>query len=152
MFTKWLSLLMWTLWSGYYAVVNFLHHFRCITLQLNHIVQIWASSWDHGTNYIGDERRLRRDCAFAQSRQSLRCSHTWSTEVDEWLNQKSRRPTGWLGMRVGRMSLQRTKSAIISWDGSFQDNYNFLGVWIHAFWIFTVRCASESFHNSALIL
>ena len=27
-------------------------------------------------------------------------------------------PTGWLCMRVWRMSLKRTKSAIISWDGS----------------------------------
>ena len=43
---------------------------------------IWASSWDYG-NHIGDQRRLRRACASAQSRQSLRCSHTWSMEVDE---------------------------------------------------------------------
>ena len=28
-------------------------------------------------------------------------------------------PTGWLRMRVCRMSLWRTKSAIVSWDGSF---------------------------------
>ena len=34
----------------------------------------WASSWDYGTYRIGDQRRLRRACASAQSRQSLRCS------------------------------------------------------------------------------
>ena len=28
-------------------------------------------------------------------------------------------PTGWLCMHVWRMSLQRTKSTILSWDGSF---------------------------------
>ena len=32
---------------------------------------------------------LRRACAFAQSRQSLRCSPTWSMEVDEESDQKS---------------------------------------------------------------
>ena len=49
----------------------------------------WASSWDYGTYHIGNQRRLRRACASAQSRQSLRCSHTWSMEVDERSNQKS---------------------------------------------------------------
>ena len=30
----------------------------------------------YGTYHIGDQGRLRRACASAQSRQSLRCSHT----------------------------------------------------------------------------
>ena len=42
----------------------------------------WAGSWDYGTFHIGDQRRLRRACASAQSRQSLCCLHTWSMEVD----------------------------------------------------------------------
>ena len=33
---------------------------------------IWARSWDYGTYHIGDQRRLR-------------CSHTWSMEVDRHL-------------------------------------------------------------------
>ena len=49
---------------------------------------IWASSWDYSTYHIGDQRRLRRACASAQSRQSLRCSYTWSMEVDEGSDQK----------------------------------------------------------------
>ena len=49
----------------------------------------WASSLDYGTYHIGDQRRLRRACASAQSHQSLRCSHTWSMEVDEGSDQKS---------------------------------------------------------------
>ena len=48
----------------------------------------WASSWDYGTYHIGDQRRLRRACASAQSRQSIRCLHTWSLEVDEKSNQQ----------------------------------------------------------------
>ena len=51
--------------------------------------QLWASSWDCGTYYTGDQRRLRQACASAQSCQSLRCSHTWSMEIDEEFDQKS---------------------------------------------------------------
>ena len=50
---------------------------------------IWASSWDYGIYHKGDQRKLRRACAFAQSRHSLRCSHIWSREVDEGSDQKS---------------------------------------------------------------
>ena len=51
--------------------------------------------------------------------QSLCCSHTWSMEVGEGSDKKNQTPspTGWLRMRVWRMSLRRMKSAIISWDG-----------------------------------
>ena len=37
----------------------------------------FASLWDYGTYHIGDQWRLRRACASAQSRQSLCCLHTW---------------------------------------------------------------------------
>ena len=42
-----------------------------------------------GTYHIGDQRRLRRACASAQLRRSLRCSHTFSMEEDEGSDQKS---------------------------------------------------------------
>ena len=58
-------------------------------LEREYSVRIWASSWDYGTYHIGDQRRLRRACASAQSRQSLCCSHRWSMEVVEGSNQKS---------------------------------------------------------------
>ena len=89
--------------------------YRCI----NVFFIIWASSWDYGTYHIGDQQRLRWASASAQSRQSLRCSHTWSMEIDEGYDQKSDiSPTGWLHMRVQRMSLWRRKNTIISWAGS----------------------------------
>ena len=75
----------------------------------------WASSWDYATYRIGDQRRLRRACASAQSRQSLRCSHTWTTKLDEGSESS---PTVRLCMRIWRMNLRRTKSAKISWVGS----------------------------------
>ena len=65
----------------------------------------WASSWDYGTYHIGDQQMLRRTCASTQSRQSLRCSYTWSIEADEGSDQKlDIYPTGWLRMHVWRMS------------------------------------------------
>ena len=79
----------------------------------------WASSWDYGTYHKGDQQRLRRACASAQSRQSLHCSHTWSIEIDKGSDQNQTSSfTGWLHMHFWRMSLRRTKSAIISWAGS----------------------------------
>ena len=43
---------------------------------------IWASQWDYGTYHIGDQRSLMWACTSAQSHQCLRCSHTWSMNVD----------------------------------------------------------------------
>ena len=71
----------------------------------------WASSWDYGIYHIGDQRRLRRDCADEPS---------LFAHISRRVRPKIRHlaPTGWLHMRVWRMSLRRTKSAIISWAGS----------------------------------
>ena len=41
-----------------------------------------ASSWDLGTYTIGDLPWLRRACAYAQTRQDLRRSHTQSKKVE----------------------------------------------------------------------
>ena len=56
---------------------------------ISETTEIWASSWDYGTYDIGYQRPLRRACAWAQSRKSLRYSHTQSMEVDEGSDQKS---------------------------------------------------------------
>ena len=70
------------------AVGGLLKNPVCKILWLDCISK-WASSWDYGTYHIGDQRKLRRACACAQSRQSLLCSHTWSMVVDEGSDQKS---------------------------------------------------------------
>ena len=69
-----------------------------VTLMLHvlPLFEIWASSWDCGTYHIGDLRRLRRACAPAQSRQSLRCLHIWSVEVNEGSDQKSDIKSHWI--------------------------------------------------------
>ena len=58
---------------------------------------IWASSWDYGTYHKGNQQRLRRACASAQSRQSHPCSHTLSMEVAD---QKSDIKPHWMAAHV----------------------------------------------------
>ena len=77
----------------------------------------WASSWDYDTCRIGDQRRLRRACASAQSRQTLHYSHKYSSRR-RFRPKKDIYPTGWLRMHVYRMSLRGTKSTIIPRGGS----------------------------------
>ena len=48
---------------------------------------IWASTWYFGSCRIGEQRRLRLDCAYAQSCQSFRCSHKQSMKVEEGSDQ-----------------------------------------------------------------
>ena len=71
--TKQTSLIMWWVYLGllFASIMN------------------WASSWDYGTYHIGDQGMLSRSCAVSPSRQSLRCSHKLSMEVDEGSDQQS---------------------------------------------------------------
>ena len=55
----------------------------------NRIAQIWARTRYFGTFGIIEQRRIRRFCAYAQTRQSLRCSHTQSSDINPDSDQKS---------------------------------------------------------------
>ena len=79
----------------------------------------WASSWDFGIYHIGDQRRFRRACASAQSRQTLRCSHTWSMEVDEGSDQKWHLAPLDGCACVFEEFTEDEKCPIISWAGSY---------------------------------
>ena len=46
------------------------------------------SARDFGTYRISEQHRLRRVCAYAQTYQSLRCSHTQSKDIDVVYDQK----------------------------------------------------------------
>ena len=96
------------------AFTLIVHHiiYIGVWVEMSQLMRLWYLSQD-------DQRRLRRFCASAQSRQSLHCSHAWSMEEDGGSEQnQTSSPTGWLRMHVWRMSLWRTKSTIISWHGS----------------------------------
>ena len=65
-------------------------HYLCTKQKKNILWKLkWASSWDYGTYHLGDQWRLRRAYASAQSCQSFRCSHTWSMEIDDGSDQKT---------------------------------------------------------------
>ena len=57
------------------GIQNLFRHQICLECpwgrEAVHRKEKWASPWDYGTYHIGDQRRLRRACASAQSRQSL---------------------------------------------------------------------------------
>ena len=63
------------------------------------------------TYHTGDQRRLRRAWV------AVRTHEIWKKTKGPTKNQTSS-PNGWLRIRVWKMSLRRTKSAIISWAGS----------------------------------
>ena len=67
----------------------------------------------------GDQRRLRRACASAQSRQSLCCTHKYSMEVDEG-SDKNQTSTllDSCACAFEEWVYGGRKSTIISWDGS----------------------------------
>ena len=50
-------------------------------------------------------------------------------EVDKESDQKPDSPTGWLRMRIWRLNLRMTKSAEITWVGSYNGLHGFVGKW-----------------------
>ena len=77
----------------------------------------WASSWDYGTSEGSGEPAQLRSLARAFT---VHTHKVWKKTKCPTKNQTSS-PTGWLCMRVWRMSLRRTKSAIIWWAGSINN-------------------------------
>ena len=75
-----------------------------------------ASSWDYGTCHIGDHRRLKQACAVLPEPSLFK-----HMKYGGWrkVRPKIRHLAPLDGCTcVWRTSLQRTKSAIITWDGS----------------------------------
>ena len=60
---------------------------RIVDHNIYDVFYIWASARDFGTYCIGEQRRLGRVCAYAQTGQSLSFSHAQSMGVDEGLGQ-----------------------------------------------------------------
>ena len=59
---------------------------------LLHDVTIWAASNEFGTYRLCEQRRFRRACASAQSRQNLRCSLIQAVSQEE---PSDRKPDPW---------------------------------------------------------
>ena len=93
---------------------------KCGKLSLNHhqkpSLSIWASAWDYGTYHTGDQRRLRRACESAQSRQSLLCSHRWLIfslhTQPTWYLLKAKTKVSRIKPRYGTSSVQASSSSV----------------------------------------
>ena len=61
--------------------------------EFTRLYPIWtgASTRDFGNYRLEAQQRLRRACAYAQSRQSLQCSHKHIMDTDESSDQTSDR-------------------------------------------------------------
>ena len=57
---------------------------------------IWTASSEFGTYSLCEQRRFRRACAFAQSRQNLRCSLIQAVSQEEPLDRKPDRWPLWM--------------------------------------------------------
>ena len=69
-----------------------LHHFRICSYVWIFFVHlhtlIWTASSEFGTYRLSEQRRFRRACASAQSRQNLRCSLIQAVNQEEPLDRK----------------------------------------------------------------
>ena len=79
-------------------------------------IYIRACLWEHDTYHICDQRRLRRACASAQSRQSLRCSLVQHRGLEEGPGKEPHLWPFW----VARQAFKRSQTARCSRNGSYK--------------------------------
>ena len=72
-------------------------------LNFSHINKIWAASSEFGPYRLCEQRRFRRACAFAQSRQNLRCSLIQAVSQEE---PSDRKPDPWPLWMAGHAQLK----------------------------------------------
>ena len=95
------------------SMKNFLHITMCRKLQIFlHLFGIgsstcpsinWAAPSEFGTYRLCEQRRFRRACASAQSRQNLRCSLIQAVSQEE---PSDRKPDPWLLWMAGHAQLK----------------------------------------------
>ena len=79
------------------AVAQEIHHcFHMFVIKSN---IVWTASSEFGTYRLCEQRRFRRACASAQSRQNLRCSLIQAVSQEEPSDSQISGPSEWLGMR-----------------------------------------------------
>ena len=105
-------------------------------------IKIWTASSEFGTYRLCEQRRFRRACASAQSRQNLRCSLTQAVSQEVgWLcwgltsqstivSQRNLQtesqipgPSEWLDMRSWNLSRQNARRQKFAWRGSYDVYY-----------------------------
>ena len=82
----------------------------------------WAAPSEFGTYRLCEQRRFRRACASAQSRQNLRCSLIQAVS-QEWVKRNLQTenqipgPSEWLGMRSWNLSWRNARRHKFAWRG-----------------------------------
>ena len=74
----------------------------CKSIQMHRLL-IWTASSEFGTYRLCEQRRFRRACAFAQSRQNLRCSLIQAVSQEE---PSDRKPDPWPLWMAGHAQLK----------------------------------------------
>ena len=84
------------------------------------LIIIWTASSEFGTYRLCEQRRFRRACASAQSRQNLRCSLIQAVSQEE---PSDRKPDPWPLWMAGHAQLKfvmtECSKTQIAWRGSF---------------------------------
>ena len=81
----------------------FIHLFVLATIGVRKPVNIWAPSSEFGTYRLCEQRRFRRACASAQSRQNLCCSLIQAVSQEEL---SDRKPDPWPLWMAGQAQLK----------------------------------------------
>ena len=85
--------------SFFIAIVYFIFVFNLYSL----LLIMWTASSEFGTYRLCEQRRFRRACASAQSRQNLRCSLIQEVSQEE---PSDRKPDLWLLWMAGHAQLK----------------------------------------------
>ena len=81
---------------------------------------IWTASSEFSTYRLCEQRRFRRACASAQSRQNLRCSLIQAVNQEEPSDRKPDPwPSEWLGMRSWNLSWRNARRHKFAWRGPY---------------------------------
>ena len=101
------SFLLECIWSVLLMVIIFYLQWKCKTLfnifRKDIYIIIWTASSKFGTYRLCEQRRFRRACAFAQSRQNLRCSLIEAVNQEE---HSDRKPDPWPLWMAGHAQLK----------------------------------------------
>ena len=107
--TGWMPRLTWVFAGrkGHFVgfVMRWLKHPAALLQKLARVLkfEIWTASSEFGTYRLCEQRRFRRACASAQSRQSLRCSLIQAVSQEE---PSDRKPDPWPLWMTGHAQLK----------------------------------------------
>ena len=80
-----------------------MHYSKTANFQVSEILGYWAAPSEFGTYRLCEQRRFRRACASAQSRQNLRCSLIQAVNQEE---PSDRKPDPWPLWMAGHAQLK----------------------------------------------